>query len=495
MKKMNILAIKKLDIGEINPNMFSSFIEHLGRAVYEGIYEPGHPTADENGFRQDVIDLIKELGVQKVRYPGGNFLSGYRWEDGIGPKKDRKPRFDMAWQTIDTNQVGTDDFMKWCDKSGVEPMMAVNLGTGTPQTAADLVEYCNFKGDTYYSELRKKNGHEEPYGVKYWCLGNEMDGEWQICHLNAEDYAKKALETAKMLRWIDPSVKLIACGSASVNQPTFPEWDKTVIETLYNIVDFLSVHQYYWWEGNDDDFYASYVQMDEYIKTIKSVLGFVKAKLRSKKDIYISFDEWNVWYQNASMVPDRPIAPHILEDIYTLQDAIVFGGLMNTLLNNCDVVKMACLAQLVNVIAPIMTKAGGEVVKQTIFYPFKYVSNNAKGNVLRTVNTCEKFDSKYGKADYVSSSITYDDNTICMFLVNYAGEDTCVDVDLKSFKGMKVIESVTLTHENIKQQNTFDTPNAVIPCKLDGISVGEEKVKLTLPKFSWNMVKLSYIGE
>lgn len=495
MKKSNILAIKHLDIGEISPNMFSSFIEHMGRAVYEGIYEPNHPKADENGFREDVIELIKELGIKKVRYPGGNYLSGYRWEDGIGPKDQRKRRFDLAWQTIDTNEFGTDEFMKWCKKSGCEPLMAVNLGTGTPQDAANIAEYCRFKEGTHYSDLRIKNGAKEPYEIESWCLGNEMDGDWQICHLNAEDYSKKALETAKMIRWIDPNAKLVVCGSASVNQPTFPEWDKTVCENLYNFADYLSVHQYYWWEGSDDDFYASYVQMDEYIKTIKGVMAYVKAKLRSKKDMYISFDEWNIWYQNASHVPDRLIAPHILEDVYTLQDAIVFGGLMNTLLNNCDVVKMACLAQLVNVIAPIMTQAKGKAIRQTIFYPFKYVANNAKGKTLRTVNTCDKFDSKFGKADYISSAITYDDKEICIFLVNYANEENETQIDLNLFDGIKVVESITLNDKNIKKQNTFDDPSAVVPQKLSGVKTEGSSVIVKLPALSWNMIKLQYDGE
>ena len=495
MKNTKILAIKHLDIGDISPDMFSSFIEHLGRAVYEGIYEPTHKTADENGFRQDVIDLIKELKVKKVRYPGGNYLSGYRWEDGIGPKENRKRRFDMAWSTVDTNEFGTDEFMKWCDKSGCEPLMAVNLGTGSPQDGANLAEYCNFKEGTYYSDLRKRNGRKEPYKVESWCLGNEMDGVWQICHLNAEDYSKKALETAKMIRWIDPKTKLVVCGSASVNQPTFPEWDKTVCENLYDFADFLSVHQYYWWEGNDDDFYASYVQMDEYIKTIKGVLTFVKAKLRSKKDMYISFDEWNVWYQNADNTPDRLIAPHILEDVYTMQDALVFGGLMNTLLNNCDVVKMACLAQLVNVIAPIMTQADGPAIRQTIFYPFKYVSNNAKGKTLRTVNTCDKFDSKYGKADYVSSAITYDDKEICIFLVNYAAEENEININLNLFKDIKVKETVSLFSDDLKKQNTFKDPFAVVPTELKGVKTEKDSVIAKLPPFSWNMIKLSHDGE
>lgn len=459
--KTKFFIDKNLTIGKVSNLLFGSFIEHLGRAVYTGIYEPGHPKADKDGFRQDVIDLIKELKVPMVRYPGGNFLSGYNWEDGIGPKENRPVRLDYAWQTIEDNTFGTDEFMRWCKKAEIEPMMAVNLGTGTPKDAGNIVEYCNFPKGTYYSDLRIKNGHKEPYNIKYWCLGNEMDGPWQICHLNAEDYAKKALETAKIMRWVDPSIKLIACGSSNAEIETYPDWDRIVMETLYDHVDYISMHRYYWYEDSLEDFFASYHDMDNFIHTIKSTADFVKAKKRSDKVMKISFDEWNVWYLNKWKPGGWKKAPHILEDHYSLKDALVFSGLLNTLVNNVDRVEIAALAQLVNVIAPIFTKEGGGVFKQTIFYPFYAVSNYGRGVALKAIKTGPKFNSKFGEVNYVSEAVTFNEEKreISVFLVNYAQEKMEVELELRSFGRVEALTHKVMTHDDLEIKNTFDEEN------------------------------------
>lgn len=456
--KTKLFVDKNLIIAPVSDRLFGSFIEHLGRAVYTGIYEPGHPLADKDGFRQDVIDLIKELRVPIVRYPGGNFLSGYAWEDGIGPKEKRPTRLDYAWQTIEDNTFGTDEFMAWCEKTGIEPMMAVNLGTASPKDAGNIVEYCNFPSGTYYSDLRIKNGHKDPYNVKYWCLGNEMDGPWQIGHLSAEDYGKKALETAKIMRWVDPSIKLIACGSSSAEIPTYPDWDRIVLETLYDHVDYISMHRYYWYEDSLENFFASYQDMDNFIHTIKSTADFVKAKKRSNKIMKISFDEWNVWYLNEWKPAGWKKAPHILEDQYSLKDALVFSGMLNTLVNNADRVEMAALAQLVNVIAPIFTKENGNVFKQTIFYPFFAVSNYGRGVALKAIKTGPKFSSKHGEVAYVSEAVTVNETKreIAVFLVNYAQEKMEIELELRSFGEVKAFDHQMIHHENIEIKNTFE---------------------------------------
>ncbi|MBN2546591.1 MAG: alpha-N-arabinofuranosidase, partial [Spirochaetes bacterium] len=276
MKKVKCLIDKDYIIGSVDPKLYSSFIEHLGRAIYTGIYEPDHKTADEQGFRKDVLTLVKELGVALVRYPGGNFLSGYRWTDGIGPKKDRPKRLDYAWRSIETNEIGIDEFVDWCKKAGTEVMAGVNLGTGTPQDAGYMLEYCNFPEGTYWSDLRKENGHKKPHNIKYWCLGNEMDGPWQICQLTADEYGRKARETAKIMKWIDSDIKLVACGSSTTWMPTYPEWDRIVLEHVYDQVDYISLHRYYENEGNIEDFLASFVDMNNFIHTITSVADYVK---------------------------------------------------------------------------------------------------------------------------------------------------------------------------------------------------------------------------
>lgn len=484
---------KNLEIAPISKYLFGSFIEHLGRAVYTGIYEPGHPLSDENGFRRDVIELIKELQVPIVRYPGGNFLSGYNWEDGIGPVEKRPARLDFAWQTLEDNSFGTDEFMHWCKVANIEPMMAVNLGTGTPKEAGNLVEYCNFPSGTYYSDLRIKNGSPEPYHVKYWCLGNEMDGPWQICHLSADDYAKKALETAKIMRWIDPSIKLIACGSSSAEMDTYPEWDRTVLETLYDHVEYLSMHRYYWYQDSLENFFGSYKDMDDFIHTIKSTADYVKAKKRSSKVMKISFDEWNVWYQDEWKPAGWKKAPHILEDHYSLKDALVFAGLLNTLVNNADRVEIAALAQLVNVIAPIFTKENGNVLKQTIFYPFFAVSNYGRGRALRAIKTGPKFNTKYGEVHYISEAVTVNDEKreISLFLVNYSKEKMMINIELRSFGEITAVDSQIIKNADLEIKNTFESERVkfekgIIP------EVVNNETNISLEPLTYNVFRFKY---
>ncbi|WP_160671828.1 alpha-N-arabinofuranosidase [Clostridium sp. C8-1-8] len=495
MKQVKYFVDRNYKISEVDPRMFASFIEHLGRAVYTGIYEPDHPLADDQGFRQDVMELIKELKVPMVRYPGGNFVSGYNWRDGIGPKEDRPRRLDYAWRTTETNEVGIDEFVDWAKKADIEPMVAVNLGTGTPQDAGYFVEYCNHPGGTDLSELRKRNGHEEPHNFKLWCLGNEMDGPWQIGHLDADDYGKKALEAAKIMRWVDPTIELVACGSSSAEMPTFPEWDRTVLEYLYDQVDYISCHRYYENFGNTEDFLGSFADMEKFIKTIVSTADYVKAKKRSNKTMYLSFDEWNVWYQKQIKLTDWEIAPPILEDIYSLLDALVFGGLMCSLLKHADRVKIACLAQLVNVIAPIFTKKGGPVIKQSTFYPFQQVSTYGRGEVLNVLIEAPTFKTNlHGEVPIVQSTATYnkEDNTVTIFALNCdQTDDVELSAELRSFGALKVIEHVVLDGPDLNAKNTFDNPDNVKPRNVTVPEIKDSSLNIVLPKLSWNMIRLS----
>lgn len=493
MKKIKYFADKNFTIGEVHPHLFGSFIEHLGRAVYTGIYEPGHPLADEDGFRKDVIRLVQELNVPLVRYPGGNFLSGYNWTDGVGPKEMRPRRLDLAWRTTETNEFGTDEFMKWAAKTNIQPMMGVNLGTGTPREAGYLVEYSNHPGGTYWSDQRAKNGHPEPYRIETWCLGNEMDGPWQIGHLNAEDYGKKALETAKIMKWVDPSIKLVACGSSSATMPTFPEWDRIVLEYLYDQVDYISCHRYYENYGDVDEFLGSFADMERFIQTLIHTADYVKAKKRSNKTLSISFDEWNVWYQKKVVIPDWEIAPPLLEDIYSLLDALVFGGLLCSLLKNADRVKIACLAQLVNVIAPIFTVKGGPAIKQTTFYPFKQVSTYGRGTVLRTIVEGPTFHTNlHGEISLIQSTAVYNekDNTITVFALNCdRREEVELSAEWRSFGDIHLIEHVVLDGPDLDAANTPENPENVKPRTVDHDNPNESR--WVLPKASWNMIRLA----
>ncbi|ELQ6148821.1 alpha-N-arabinofuranosidase [Cronobacter turicensis] len=489
-------------ISAIDPRLFGSFIEHLGRAVYTGVYEPEHPLADEDGFRQDVIDLVKGLHVTTVRYPGGNYVSGFNWRDSIGPKEERPVRLDYAWISKETNQFGIEEFARWCEKTGVEPMIAVNLGTGTPQEAGYFAEYCNHPGGTTLSDLRIQHGRREPYNFRLWCLGNEMDGPWQTGQMNAREYAHKARETAKILRCIDPQAQLVACGSSSSAMTTFPEWDRIVLEELYDYVDFISCHQYYENEGSETDFLASFVNMDNFIDTIVSTATYAKAVRRSNKEMMISFDEWNVWYLRGDPW-DAPMkdpanrfreAPPLLEDRYSFLDALVMGGLLCSLLNHADRVKMASLAQLVNVIAPIFTEPGKGALCQTLYWPFEMVASVSDGVVLRHQLPVPTFESKYGDARSIQSSVVYNEarGEIYIFAVNCDFTTAYeLDINLPAFSDCRLKEHKVLRSDDLYAKNTFDDPNRVHPEIIDYPHGSLRENTLTLSPLTWNRITLS----
>jgi len=488
--KAQLIANKHFSIGTIDRRIYGSFIEHLGRAVYGGIYEPGHPESDEQGFRKDVLELVKKLNVPIVRYPGGNFVSGYHWEDGTGEKTKRPKKMELAWQVVETNQVGIDEFQAWAKKADSQVMMAVNLGTRGPEDARNCLEYCNGTLDTHYANLRRKNGFQDPFGIKVWCLGNEMDGPWQICGKTAQEYGRIAAETAKMMKWTDPDIELVVCGSSNLDMPTFGDWELTVLDHTYDYVDYLSLHQYY---GNRDDdtleFLCKAEDMDAFIKSTAAICDVIKAKKHSDKTLMLSFDEWNVWFHSNdadAKMEKWQIAPPQLEDVYTFEDALLVGSMLMTLQNNCDRVKMACLAQLVNVIAPIMTENGGKAWAQTIFYPFLYASGYGNGRVLRTVENCAHFHTdKRSEVAMLKSSVVYNEESseVVVYAVNRSLEDSMeLDVQLQGFENLQLKEHVELYCDDLKAVNDKDHQR-VVP---RNVPLGE---KILLKKHSWNMLR------
>ncbi len=484
--KISLIADRDYPIGEVSPRLFGSFIEHLGRAVYGGVYEPDHPTADDQGFRQDVLALVKELGVPIVRYPGGNFVSGYHWQDGTGPRSLRPRRQELAWNSIETNEVGIDEFQEWARRAGSEVMMAVNLGTGTAMEARDLVEYCNFPGGTALSDARRRNGFEKPFGIRTWCLGNEMDGPWQMGHRTAEEYGRIACEAAKLMKSADPEIELIACGSSSSSMPTFGEWETTVLKNCYDQVDYLSLHSYYGnRSGNSAEFLACSRDMDQFITDVAAICDAVRATRHSKKTMYLSFDEWNVWFHSNEQdkkVEKWTVAPPLLEDIYTFEDALVAGCLLITLIRHCDRVKIACLAQLVNVIAPIMTETGGRAWAQTIFHPFRDASRFARGTALNCRLDCPTYDGgAYGETPTVEAAAVVNGDELTVLAVNRSlTEDGELALDLRGFGTPELIEHRQLWHEDLKAVNTADAPENVAPSAGDGH---------TLRRHSWNVLR------
>ena len=497
MKQAKIIIDKDFQVSPIDKRIYGSFIEHLGRAVYEGIYQPDSPFADEQGFRKDTLEVVKELGVPVVRYPGGNFVSGYKWEDGVGPRDQRPKRIDLAWSVVETNEVGLNEFTDWAKKADCDVMMAINLGTRGVAEAMELLEYCNLDQGTYYSELRKQHGYEKPHNIKLWCLGNEMDGPWQIGHKTAQEYGCLANETAKVLKGIDPSIELVVCGSSNSGMPTFGDWEATVLEHCYDSVDYISLHTYYG-DGDHDTptFLANNLDMDRFITDVASICDYIKAKKHSNKTIHLSFDEWNVWYHSHEQ--DQKLerwtqAPHQLEDVYDFQDALLVGSMLITLLRHADRVKIACMAQLVNVIAPIMTSDAG-VWRQTIYYPYWLTTKYGRGTVLQTqVDVPTYKNKKYGDVPYVDCVAVHHEEAeeLVLFAVNKnLEEDIQLNMDLRQFAEYEIIEHVVLQDEELYAVNTEENPDRIKPTACHAGAVCGGKLTATLQHKSWNMIRL-----
>ncbi|HEY0247959.1 MAG TPA: alpha-N-arabinofuranosidase [Gryllotalpicola sp.] len=488
-------------VAPLSPRLFGSFVEHLGRCVYDGIYEPGHPTANEDGFRLDVVELVKELGSTTIRYPGGNFVSGFRWEDSVGPRENRPVRRDLAWHSLETNQVGVDEFSRWLKLTGSELMMAVNLGTRGIQEALDLLEYCNHPSGTALSDRRIANGTLEPHNVRMWCLGNEMDGPWQTGYMTAHDYGALAARTAAAMKMADKDLELVVCGSSGSAMPTFGDWERTVLELAYEHVDYISCHAYYQERGGDlGSYLASSLDMQYFIDTVVATADHVGNKLRSGKKIKLSFDEWNIWYLDEHRASDEVndewrYAPRQLEDVYSVADAVVLGNLLITLLKNHDRVASASLAQLVNVIAPIMTEPGGDAWRQTTFFPFSVTSRLARGVVLKPRISTERYDTRvYGAADLIDSVATFDENagSGAVFLVNRdVNGPREVTIDVSALRVTRLEEVVTLADEDVYAKNTIADHDRVGLTKNESASLSDGLITVALPPVSWTAVSFA----
>ena len=363
-------------IGTLDCRVFGGFIEHLGRCIYGGVFDEDSPLSDERGYRRDVLEVAKDLRIPILRWPGGNFVSGYHWTDGIGPREERPRKIELAWFTEESNRFGTDEFIEYCRLLEAEPYICVNMGTGTIDEAQAWVEYCNGTGDTYWANLRRENGQEEPYNVKYWGLGNEMYGEWQIGALEAEDYVKKAREFAKVMKWTDPSIELVGCGLSGLT-----DWDRLVVEKLAPFVDYHSVHIY---TGSDDHWSNVLAphQADRALRTIRATINRARYEGRIEHPIHVAYDEWNVWFRERA-------AEAQLEERYTLSDALAVASYLNVFARNCQTVKIANLAQMVNVIAPIFT-SGDDLFLQTIYHPIRLCAEHMQPVVLDAYVDCDK---------------------------------------------------------------------------------------------------------
>jgi len=479
-------------VAEISPLLFGGFAEHMGRCVYEGIYDPKSPLADESGLRTDVLDALREQKYTTIRYPGGNFLSGYNWLDGVGPKAQRPRRRELAWQSLETNQFGTNEFIEFCRKIDTIPMLAVNMGTNNIQAAGDLVEYCNAPTGTYYADLRASHGYRDPHNVPLWCVGNEMDGPWQIGHMEMQEYGLKALEAAKIMKWHDPTIKTVLCGSSNDRMPTYPEWDRTALEIAWEQMDYLSIHYY---AGNRDNdtasFLANAVLFEEYVDTLAATTRYVKAKRRSKHDVFLSWDEWQVWYKGDSLQGSWTEAPHLAEERYNLEDALVVGQWLNVFLRKADVLKIACVAQIVNVISWMHTKTDG-LLKFPSFYVFKLVSNHARGHALDVAVKGPQVETKqFDLVPALDVSASYDEATGngAVFIVNRSQTDAITtDVVWQSGQPDSIAEAWQLAGTDVKAENSWDDPNRITAQSIQPPVLDGGKATLRLPPLSFTVL-------
>jgi alpha-L-arabinofuranosidase len=482
-------------IGPVDPRLFGGFLEHMGRAVYEGVYDPTSRHADRNGFRTDVLDALRRLRFTVMRYPGGNFVSGYHWEDGIGPHAQRPLRIEKAWDSKEPNQVGTDEFLSLCATMGWQPMLAVNLGSGTAEEARNWVEYCNGSRGTRYGDMRAANGHAEPYGVKLWCLGNEMDGPWQIGHCSAAEYAARAQAAARLMRTVDASIETTACGSSATLMPTFADWDGQVLEHMDGAADFISLHRYLGnWTDDTRDYLAVTNSIDRQIEDIDAVARAVQAKCKSDKRIYLSFDEWNVWYKTFDIrgtAAHGEFPAHLIEEVYNLEDALVVAGFLHSFLRHADCVKVATLAQIVNVIAPILTR-GDDLLIQSIFYPIEMVTKRRRGVSLRPAVEGPRYRSQsYGEVDEIDCSAILDADRLHVFITNRClAEPSPVKVVVADRRIARAEEAEILTGPGAKAENTFDNPNVVCSAGLDGVAIENGSVRMVIPPLSFAALTL-----
>ena len=496
MDKTRLILDPAHTIAPVDPRIFGGFLEHLGRAIYEGVYDPRASSADENGFRKDVMAALRKLNMTAMRYPGGNFASGYHWMDGVGPKDQRPTVRELAWQSIEPNQFGTDSFIQLSRLMGWTPMITVNLGTGTPEEARNWVEYCNSPAGTKYADLRAENGSPAPYGVKLWCLGNEMDGPWQLGHIPAEQYAILAQQTARMMKDIDPSIETVACGSSTMRGASYLDWDRTVLECIGPYADYVSLHRYIDNLRDDTaDYLASTNSIDRRIEHMESVCRIVQAKTRSKKRHHLCFDEWNVWYRTTGPEDSNgrgKFAPPLLEEHYNLEDALVVAGFLNSFIRHADSVKIANLAQIVNVIAPVLVQ-GDQLLLQSIYYPFAMFSSRREGTAIQPVVSGPSYESPtYGSVHYIDASAIMGDGVVHVFLMNrHLSDQAEVEMDLARLRIKSIVSAEGVYGYGPKEGNTFENPDKITTKPLQSVTISDGKALVHLPPLSISAITFS----
>lgn len=519
MDRSKVTLCKDYIIGNTDDKLFGSFVEHMGATVYNGIFNPQHENADNNGFRRDVIELVKELRLSVIRYPGGNFVSGFNWEDSVGPVEKRPVRLDLAWKAIEPNIFGLNEFMKWISSVGCEPIMTVNLGTRGADEARNLIEYCNFEKGSYYSDLRRSHGVEQPYKIKTWCLGNELDGPWQIAAKTADEYGRTACEAGKVMKWVDPEIELVAVGSSTSRMAEFPKWDKTVLMHTYDIADYISLHHYIdrtlpFSEISNTSFtlssekkayqdtsryLARTIYVDRQINDIISACDYVKSVKRSKKVMKLSFDEYNVIaaVKHAGTEYKEWETGYPIDcGQHTMEDALAFASMMMSIVKRADRIKIACQSLLVNTGPLIIAMKNGISFRNTIFYPFMHISRFGRGVVLQAVIDSPVYGTEeFEKVPVVDFMAIYNEEAaeINCFAVNKSKEPINLEIDIRNFVGVEFVEHICMSHSNLDTANTVDNPMAVIPRVVNRTKVDGGFTESLLEGYSWNVVRLKVL--
>lgn len=497
MKNAHLIISKDFIIGKTDDRLFGSFVEHMGSVVYNGIFEPNHPLADEKGFRKDVLELVKKLQLSVIRYPGGNFTSGYNWEDTVGPVNERPTKLDLAWRAYEPNTFGLDEFLTWIKEVKAQPIMTINLGTRGIDSARNIIEYCNFPGGAYWSDLRIKHGIREPYKIKTWCLGNELDGEWQIARKTADEYGRLACEAGKVMKLVDPEIELVAVGSSARHLASFPEWDQTVLMHTYNQVDYISLHHYINKKTDSTKVYlARPIDVEKQINEVIAACDYVKGIKRSNKVMYLSFDEWNV-HKNPQ-VAYKPWTTGSPFDwcCFNILDTLVFGSMMLAILRHADRIKIACQSLLVNTIPLILTEKGGLAWCNPTYYPMMHVSMFGRGDVLvNNLDTPTYSTEEYGEVPGVDcvTVINKEKGELTVFAISRLEDEIMLSTHVKENNIKRVIEHIVLTHNNLEEVNTADNPHALVPNSMDHSQIDGNRVMSKLVKYSWNVIRLELI--
>ena len=474
-------------IGEVHPLLFGNFAEHLGRMIYGGIYEEGSPLSDQFGYRKDVFEAVKQLNVSILRWPGGNFASGYNWKDGIGPKDQRPTRIDLAWNDLESNRFGTDEFLRYCEMLGTEPYICINAGLGTVDDARHWVEYCNEPRHTYWADQRRKNGREEPYKVKYWALGNEIDGPWQLGNKSAEEYSKFALETAKAMRLVDRDIKLVGSGSSNYGADWIA-WNRTVLNTLRNQIDYIAIHTYINNRDNDLERFLGWSQtIDHYIETTAALIRQAQSGQANPRPLYVAYDEWNVWYRTGNREK--------LEEVYNFEDALAMGMFFNSFFRHANVVKMANLAQMVNVIAPIMTNKQGLYLQTTYFPIVEY--GKQRGNTALDVFVSAptyKIQNRPAELKYLDVSTTFNAKEKLLYVnVLNRSKDKDLATRIENQEGQLADGGTVweMNNADLKATNTFNADQKVRPTTRPlTMKVENNGFTYTFPAHSLTILKL-----